>query len=82
MTAPRPAPDASPAPGPASPGPSEVPASGPPNGPEEIEAIRDALRGLRYGQVVIIVQDGVIIQIERMERRRMRLNRPDGRPRP
>ncbi len=36
-----------------------------------IEQIRQALSGLRYGQVCVIVQDGVVIQIERTERTRL-----------
>jgi len=38
------------------------------------EAIRHALHGLRYGQIVIIVQDGVVVQVDRTERRRLRLH--------
>lgn len=38
----------------------------------EMEEIRDALRGLRYGVVNIVVQDGVIVQIDRTEKRRIR----------
>ncbi|MBL9123504.1 MAG: YezD family protein [Planctomycetaceae bacterium] len=34
------------------------------------EQIRQALRGLRYGDVRVTVQDGVVVQIERTERRR------------
>jgi len=34
--------------------------------------IREALRGLEYGELSIIVQDGVVIQIERTERKRLR----------
>lgn len=34
--------------------------------------IEGALRGLRFGQVTISVQDGVIVQIERIERTRLR----------
>jgi hypothetical protein len=37
-----------------------------------IDHIRDALRGLKFGLVSIVVQDGVVIQIERTERRRLR----------
>jgi hypothetical protein len=37
-----------------------------------LDHIRDALRGLRFGLVQVIVQDGVVIQIERTERRRLR----------
>lgn len=33
--------------------------------------IQDALRGLKYGHVTIVVQDGVVVQIERVERRRL-----------
>ena len=33
--------------------------------------IHDALRGLRFGVVSIIVQDGVVVQIERTEKRRL-----------
>jgi hypothetical protein len=38
----------------------------------EITQIRESLRGLRYGSVNIIVQDGVIVQIDRVEKRRLR----------
>jgi hypothetical protein len=41
-------------------------------GDDEINQIRESLRGLRYGSVNIIVQDGVIIQIDRTEKRRLR----------
>jgi hypothetical protein len=34
--------------------------------------IADALRGLRYGQLTILIQDGVVVQIERTEKRRLR----------
>ncbi len=37
-----------------------------------LDHIRDALRGLRYGIVSIVVQDGVVVQIERTEKRRLR----------
>lgn len=33
--------------------------------------VQDALRGLKYGQVVIVVQDEVVVQIDRLERRRI-----------
>lgn len=41
----------------------------------EIDQIKDSLEGLRYGAVQIIVQDSVIVQIDRTEKRRLR--RPD-----
>jgi hypothetical protein len=40
--------------------------------PEALAQLMDSLRGLRYGVVSIIVQDGVIVQIERTEKRRLR----------
>jgi hypothetical protein len=32
--------------------------------------VEEALRGLKYGTLTIIVQDGVVVQVERTERRR------------
>lgn len=37
-----------------------------------VEHVREALRGLRFGVVTIIVQDGVVVQLERTERKRLR----------
>ncbi|HWB10809.1 MAG TPA: YezD family protein [Pirellulales bacterium] len=39
---------------------------------DALEHIRQALRGLEYGQISVIVQDGVVIQIERTEKKRVR----------
>ena len=39
---------------------------------QELREIRESLRGLRYGVVNIVVQDGVIVQIDRTEKRRIR----------
>jgi hypothetical protein len=39
---------------------------------EELREISASLRGLRYGSVNIVVQDGVVIQIDRVEKRRLR----------
>jgi hypothetical protein len=39
---------------------------------DAIKQIHESLRGLRFGSVNIIVQDGVIIQIDRTEKRRLR----------
>ncbi len=36
-----------------------------------IDRIDDALQGLRYGSVLAIVQDGVVVQIERTEKTRL-----------
>jgi len=33
--------------------------------------VRDALNGLRYGEVTVIVQDGVVVQVERTEKLRL-----------
>ena len=38
---------------------------------DDLTPVRDALRGLRFGQVTVTVQDGVIVQIERLEKRRV-----------
>ena len=37
----------------------------------ELQQIREALQGLRFGSVQIIVQDGVVVQIDRTEKRRL-----------
>lgn len=36
-----------------------------------LRRIGAALHGLRYGSVVVIVQDGVVVQIERTEKTRL-----------
>ncbi len=36
-----------------------------------LQAILDALRGLRFGSITVIVQDGVIVQVERIEKKRL-----------
>jgi hypothetical protein len=33
--------------------------------------VRDALSGLRYGEVTVVVQDGVVVQVERTEKVRI-----------
>lgn len=45
---------------------------------EELREISASLRGLRYGSVTVVVQDGVIIQIDRVEKRRLRTRREGG----
>jgi hypothetical protein len=57
---------------------AEVPA--PPSGPtsldaDELEVIRrvhDSLRSIRFGTVLIVVQDGKVVQIETAEKIRLR----------
>lgn len=39
-----------------------------------LDKVRDALAGLRFGTVTIVVQDGVVVQVERTEK--VRLTRP------
>jgi hypothetical protein len=41
---------------------------------EALDQIRESLRGLKFGSVNIIVQDGVVIQIDRTEKKRLRIN--------
>ncbi|MFM7932204.1 MAG: YezD family protein [Pirellula sp.] len=38
----------------------------------QFEQIREALEGLRYGQVTIVIHDGAVVQIDRTEKRRFR----------
>jgi hypothetical protein len=43
--------------------------------PEEIEVllrVRDSLRAIRFGTVLIVVQDGKVVQIETAEKIRLR----------
>lgn len=39
-----------------------------------LSQIRGVLQGLRFGSVTIIVQDGVVVQIDRTEKRRVQPN--------
>ena len=39
---------------------------------EEFKAIIDAVRSTQFGEVTVIVQDGFIVQINRLEKRRLR----------
>lgn len=39
---------------------------------DSINVIREALQGLQFGQVTVIVQDGVVVQVDRTEKRRVR----------
>lgn len=42
-----------------------------------LRAVREALRGLQFGTVTLIVQDGRVIQVDRTEKRRLRRDRTD-----
>ena len=56
--------------------PHPTPPAPPPPADEErrwgLEQIEVALRGLQFGEVTVIVQDGVVVQVDRTERRRVR----------
>ena len=41
-----------------------------------LKRIRDALEGLRFGEISVIVQDGVVVQVERTEKVRLRHKDP------
>ena len=45
-----------------------APAESPDVIPPSNRLIAEALRGLRYGQVTVTVQDGVVVQVDRLER--------------
>jgi hypothetical protein len=38
---------------------------------QALAKVRDALSGLRYGEVTVVVQDGVVVQVERTEKVRI-----------
>lgn len=40
-----------------------------------LRAIREAVRGVRYGTVTVTVQDGVVIQVDRTEKVRLDYSR-------
>ena len=40
--------------------------------PEVIRRVRDSLRSIRFGTVLIVVQDGRVVQIETAEKIRLR----------
>jgi len=39
---------------------------------DSLERLAVALRGLQYGEVRVIVQDGLVVQIEKTDRQRLR----------
>lgn len=53
-----------------------APESAPDRREHELQQIRDALRGLRFGSINVVVQDGVVVQIDRTEKRRLRQSAP------
>jgi hypothetical protein len=59
---------------------ASAPPSVPPSGPTSLDAdelevlrrVRDSLRSIRFGTVLIVVQDGKVVQIETAEKIRLR----------
>jgi hypothetical protein len=47
--------------------------------PPVLDCVQEALRGLRYGAVTVVVQDGVVVQVERTDKLRLRTEGPNGR---
>ena len=43
---------------------------------DDFERIRQSLRGLQFGSINVIVQDGVIVQIDRTEKTRILRTKP------
>jgi hypothetical protein len=37
--------------------------------------LRDTIRGMRYGTITVIVQDGIVVQIDRTEKTRLDYSR-------
>jgi hypothetical protein len=54
--------------------PPEIPRRDQPQLDVAFEHIREALVGLQFGEVLVVLQDGVIVQLERTERKRFRKN--------
>ena len=38
----------------------------------DLEPIRTAIKGIRFGEVRIVIQNGIVIQIDRMEKQRLK----------
>jgi hypothetical protein len=47
---------------------------------EGLDRIHAALCGLRFGSVTAVVQDGVVVQVERTEKVRLERREPRGTP--
>ena len=50
---------------------SEVPENGEPLSAANVRQLLDLLKGVRYGSVTLVVQDGRVIQIDRNEKMRL-----------
>jgi hypothetical protein len=53
---------------------SPVPEPSDENLRQALDHVVHSLRGLRFGHVTITVQDGVVIQVERVERKRLNIS--------
>ena len=38
----------------------------------ELDQVRAALNGIRHGEIRVVIQDGLIVQIDRLEKQRFR----------
>lgn len=56
--------------------PTDIPKRSPEQPHDVVQSILEALHGLRYGSVEIIVHDGRVVQIERREKVRLELSSP------
>ena len=45
---------------------------------DALDRIHAALRGLRFGTVTLVVQDGVVVRVERTEKIRLQRREPRG----
>ena len=52
-----------------------VPEPGDENLRQALDHVLQSLRGLRFGHVTITVQDGLVVQVERVERKRLNISR-------
>ena len=43
-----------------------------PSGEFDLDQVRAAVRGIQFGEVRVIIQNGVVVQIERLEKQRLR----------
>lgn len=44
------------------------------------QSLEEALRDLQFGAITLTVQDGIVVQVERTERRRYQRSRHNGTP--
>ena len=49
----------------------QLPRSEARNGAQVLDRVEEALEGLRYGEVKVVVQDGIVVQVERTDRMRL-----------